>query len=139
MKASEIIAGEKLSDLLDIHTLGIDVGSRQAKAVLILGDQIFTAVTASGVDAQETADRLLRKIVKQAGIQRSAIAWIVGTGYGRVAIHFDDIPSDVVTEISCHALGATSSTRAPARSSTLAGRTPRPSRSIPTMAASSSS
>jgi predicted CoA-substrate-specific enzyme activase len=106
VNASEIIAPEKLPDLLDINALGIDVGSRQAKAVLILGDQIFTAITASGVDAQETAERLLRKIVKQTGIQRRDIAWIVGTGYGRVTLQFDDIPSEVVTEISCHAMGA---------------------------------
>jgi len=106
MIASEVLADEKVSDLKDVPVLGIDVGSRQAKAVLIRGGEIHTAITASGVDAQETADRLLRKVVKSTGIQRQDIAWIVGTGYGRIALAFDDIPSEVVTEISCHAMGS---------------------------------
>jgi predicted CoA-substrate-specific enzyme activase len=106
VNASEIIAPEKLPDLLDVNALGIDVGSRQAKAVLILGDRIFTAITASGVDAQETAELLVRKVLRQAGIERQEIAQIVGTGYGRIVLSFDDIASEVVTEISCHALGA---------------------------------
>ena len=106
MIASEVLADEKVSDLKDVPVLGIDVGSRQAKAVLIRGGEIHTAITASGVDTQETADRLLRKVVKSTGIQRQDIAWIVGTGYGRIALAFDDIPSEVVTEISCHAMGS---------------------------------
>lgn len=106
MLASEVLDDEKVSDLTDATTLGIDIGSRQAKAVLIRDRQIFTAITATGVDAQETADRLLVKIGKATGVGRSEIAWIVGTGYGRIALSFPEIPSEIVTEISCHAMGA---------------------------------
>lgn len=106
MLASEVLADEKVSALGDAQVLGIDVGSRQAKAVLVRGKEIHTAITASGVDAQETADRLLRRIVKQTGIARGDIAGVVGTGYGRIALSFEDIRTDVVTEISCHAMGA---------------------------------
>jgi hypothetical protein len=80
------------------------VPSRQAKAVLLEGEELHTAITASGVDTQETAERLLRKVVRQSGIDRREIGCVVGTGYGRVALRLDDIPSEVVTEISCHAL-----------------------------------
>jgi (R)-2-hydroxyacyl-CoA dehydratese activating ATPase len=106
MLASEVLDDGKVSELRGGNVLGIDVGSRQAKAILIHGDEIHTAITASGVDAQETADRLLRKVVKQTGIARDEISAVVGTGYGRIAIGFDDIRSEVITEISCHALGA---------------------------------
>lgn len=106
MLASEVLADGKVSELGGAPVLGIDVGSRQAKAVLFGGREIHTAITASGVDAQETADRLLRKIVKATGIGRGEIAAIVGTGYGRIALAFEDIRSEVVTEISCHAMGA---------------------------------
>jgi predicted CoA-substrate-specific enzyme activase len=106
MLASEVLDDGKVSGLGEANVLGIDVGSRQAKAILIHGGEIHTAITASGVDAQETADRLLRRVVKQTGLEREKIAAIVGTGYGRIAIGFDDIPSEVITEISCHAMGA---------------------------------
>lgn len=33
------------------------------------------------------------------------MGFLIGTGYGRVAIDVTDIPSNVVTEISCHSLG----------------------------------
>ena len=106
MLASEVLDDTKLSELRNVDALGVDVGSRQAKAVLLHRGEIHTAITASGVDAQETADRLIGKVLKQTGIAREEIAVVVGTGYGRIAIAFDDIRSEVITEISCHAMGA---------------------------------
>lgn len=106
MKATDVIDQQRISDLRNSVTIGIDIGSRQAKAVLIRGDEIEAVITASGVDAQETADRLIRKIIRKTGLDRKDIAYVVGTGYGRIALGFDDIPSEVVTEISCHAMGA---------------------------------
>ncbi|NTU52749.1 MAG: CoA activase [Chlorobiaceae bacterium] len=106
MKKHEILADERVSDLRQTTVIGIDIGSRQAKAVLVHGDEIHTSITASGVDSQETAERLIRKIGKQTGIGRNDIAFVVGTGYGRIAIDFEEFPSEVVTEISCHALGS---------------------------------
>lgn len=89
-----------------ISTLGIDIGSRQSKAVLLHGDQLHTALGASGVDSQETADYLLGKLLRRAGIEREQLAWVVGTGYGRIAIDLAPIPSSIITEITCHAMGA---------------------------------
>lgn len=106
MKASDILATEKLSDLKKTTAVGIDIGSRQAKAILVNGDEVHTVITASGVNSQETAERLLKKLGKQTGVTRSDIAFLVGTGYGRIAIDFAEFPSEVVTEISCHALGS---------------------------------
>lgn len=86
--------------------IGIDIGSRQAKAVLIKDQNVYVAITASGVDSQETSDRLVKKLLKQAGTERREIAFVIGTGYGRIALSYDDIRTEVVTEISCHAMGA---------------------------------
>lgn len=55
---------------------------------------------------QETADALLQELLEKAGLERSQVAYIVGTGYGRISLKFEGIPHQVVTEISCHALGA---------------------------------
>ena len=106
MKKNEILDDEKISDLLQTTVIGVDIGSRQAKAVLVYGDEIYTTITASGVDSQETAARLIKKISRQAGIGYNDIAYVVGPGYGRIALEFEEFPAEVVTEISCHAMGA---------------------------------
>ncbi|NTW52515.1 MAG: CoA activase [Chlorobiaceae bacterium] len=106
MNKHDVLADGKVSDLRLTNVIGVDIGSRQAKAVLVYGEEIQTAITASGVDSQETAARLIRKLGKQTGIEPRDIAYLVGTGYGRIALDFDAFPSEVVTEISCHAMGA---------------------------------
>jgi predicted CoA-substrate-specific enzyme activase len=106
MKAAEGLAPERLSELKHAHTVGIDIGSRQAKAVLLSDEDLHTTITATGVDAQETADRLLKKLFRESGVDRKDIAFIIGTGYGRIALAYPDIRTEVVTEISCHAMGA---------------------------------
>jgi predicted CoA-substrate-specific enzyme activase len=106
MRVQDVIADERIGSLTKAPVIGIDIGSRQAKAVLIKDQDVYTAITASGVDSQETSDRLVKKLLKQAGIERSDIAFVIGTGYGRIALSYDDIRTEVVTEISCHAMGA---------------------------------
>lgn len=86
--------------------IGVDIGSRQAKAALICDGSVYTAITSSGVDSQETADRLVRRLLKESGLGRKDLAVVVGTGYGRIALAYDDVPTLIVTEISCHAMGA---------------------------------
>lgn len=103
---SDVIAKERLSTLSEISTIGIDIGSRQSKAVLIHKKQLYTVITASGVESQETAERLIGKLIRGTGISKEDISCIVGTGYGRIAIQFQDILSGVMTEITCHAYGA---------------------------------
>lgn len=88
------------------RVIGIDIGSRTGKAVLLDGEQLYTAAIPTSMDMQETANELLGELLNQSGLQRSEINYIVGTGYGRVAIAFDDIPHQIVTEISCHSMGA---------------------------------
>ena len=104
---SDVLAEERIGEIDDqINTIGVDIGSRQSKAVLICNGKIYLAITASGVDSQQTAEYLINKLIKTAGISVHDISWIIGTGYGRVAINFNDVPSEIITEITCHGLGA---------------------------------
>lgn len=105
-KISDVIAPEKLSAMQPVTTVGIDIGSRQSKAVMVSGDFVHTAITASGVNPAQTAARLVDKLLKSAQLERKSISQICGTGYGRIALQFDDIPAEVITEITCHAMGA---------------------------------
>ncbi len=107
LNAGEVFPPERLNQLDNgVTTIGIDIGSRQSKAVLLHNDEMHTAICASGVDSHETAERLIKKLLRGSAISREQIAWVVGTGYGRVSMQFDDIPSGVITEITCHAMGA---------------------------------
>jgi predicted CoA-substrate-specific enzyme activase len=105
-KLKEIIDPSVLHQLTDETVIGIDIGSRGAKAVLLSQGNYYTAFGATGINMQETAHELLEELFAASGVSRNEVSYIVGTGYGRVALKFPDIPSQIVTEISCHALGA---------------------------------
>ncbi|MBY9081094.1 2-hydroxyacyl-CoA dehydratase [Paenibacillus sp. HN-1] len=106
MRIQEVV-DERLLDALSGGTvIGIDIGSRTGKAVLLSGEEIYTSSVYTGINMQETADELLEDLLDKSGLTRSDIDYIVGTGYGRVALRYPDIPTRIVTEISCHAMGA---------------------------------
>ena len=106
MKIAEVIDSTLTSKLSGATVVGIDIGSRTGKAVLLAGDELYTTQIPTGINMQDTADELLAELLEKSGLQRSDVTYVVGTGYGRVAIGFTDIPHQIVTEISCHALGA---------------------------------
>ncbi|BBB89523.1 MAG TPA: acyl-CoA dehydratase activase [Methylomusa anaerophila] len=106
MKIAEVIDESLVSTITGSTVVGIDIGSRTAKAVLLSGDEIHTAQVPTGIDMQETAEELLAELLEASGKKRTDISYIVGTGYGRVALSFADVPNQIVTEISCHALGS---------------------------------
>ncbi len=106
MRLEEIISKEKIDTIPDKTTLGIDIGSRQAKAVLINKGNIYTHIIPTGFSMTDTAGELQDNLLGQAGIPIDDVDYIVTTGYGRIAVHFDSVPNKIVTEISCHGLGA---------------------------------
>lgn len=106
MKIAEVIDAKLVPALTGATVVGIDIGSRTGKAVLLTGDELYTVQTPTGIDMQETSDELLAELLELSGLKRADISYIVGTGYGRVAMAFDEIPHQIVTEISCHAMGA---------------------------------
>lgn len=92
--------------LQGVITAGIDIGSRQAKGALLCDGHLETAICASGVDSEETAERLMSRLLQHGGVRRASVQKVITTGYGRVAIHFQDLPTENMTEITCHGLGA---------------------------------
>jgi predicted CoA-substrate-specific enzyme activase len=84
-------------------TLGIDIGSLTAKAVLMDGDKIIEKhLIPVGYNSKTAADKLLSELLEKAFIERKAIAKVVATGYGRNSIGFAD---KATTEIICHGKG----------------------------------
>lgn len=102
----DIIDPEQIAYITGDNVIGLDIGSTTGKAVLITGGRYYTAITPTGVYAQPTADKLLKKLYKQSGLSLPDISYITGTGYGRVTLDFGSTGHNIVTEISCHAMGA---------------------------------
>lgn len=102
----DVFVKDKLKQLPVRTVLGIDIGSRQGKAVLLHEGKLYLAIEPTGFSMQQTADNLKADLVKTAGISEEDIEFLIGTGYGRVSMEFSDIPNDMLTEISCHGMGA---------------------------------
>src|SRR5574340_1394726 len=89
-----------------LYVAGIDVGSTQAKAVVldeqarVVGEAILDVEMTMSTAAQQVFDL----VVANTNMQPDDIAFTVATGYGRYRVTFGDMQ---VTEISCHARGAT--------------------------------
>lgn len=83
---------------------GIDVGSLVTKAVILKdGDILSYSIVDSRSNPAKAAKSALDKALNKAGIGKEEISFIVGTGYGRIALDFAD---KTVTELTCHAKGA---------------------------------
>lgn len=89
-----------------LYVAGVDIGSTQAKAVVldertnVVAEALFDVEMNMGSAAQQVFDM----VVANAGLTADDIAYTVATGYGRYRVTFGD---SQVTEISCHARGAT--------------------------------
>jgi (R)-2-hydroxyacyl-CoA dehydratese activating ATPase len=88
-----------------IYAAGVDVGSTQTKAILVDERQeiVARALTDTGANVIRAADRAFEEVLRNAGVEREKVAYVVGTGYGRYKVTFGDAQ---ITEISCHARGA---------------------------------
>jgi len=89
-----------------IYGAGVDVGSTQTKAIIIneRREIIARSLINTGANVTRAAERSFEEAVANAGIKRDEVAYVVGTGYGRYKVTFGDAQ---ITEISCHARGAT--------------------------------
>jgi (R)-2-hydroxyacyl-CoA dehydratese activating ATPase len=85
------------------YTLGIDVGSSFAKAV-VLGDGTLQAyaVLPSGGSFAETARRVSREALDKAALSDADISGTIATGYGAGTVDFADRS---IADITCHAAG----------------------------------
>ena len=84
---------------------GCDVGSTTGKALIMRdGEVLGYSIVPCAVRPETTAEISLAGALAEAGFSsREELAYIVGTGYGRVRIPF---ASENGSEITCHGLGA---------------------------------
>jgi predicted CoA-substrate-specific enzyme activase len=89
-----------------IYAAGIDVGSTQTKGIIINDklEILARALTDTGAYVSKVAERCFEEVLQTSGVKREDVAYVVGTGYGRYKVNFGDAQ---ITEISCHARGAT--------------------------------
>ncbi len=86
--------------------IGVDVGSLCTKTVILDGGNNVLAydIMRSGHYYKGAAEESIDNVLKTAGLRKEDIGYILGTGYGRGAVSSAD---GQVTEITCHARGAT--------------------------------
>ncbi|MGE5415318.1 MAG: acyl-CoA dehydratase activase [Acidobacteriota bacterium] len=82
---------------------GIDVGSVATKVVLMNETNIYHKTVPTGWSPREAGLDAYHSLLSEAGCGESQVDFIVGTGYGRIALPF---VGKSVTEITCHARGA---------------------------------
>ncbi|MCS7130485.1 MAG: acyl-CoA dehydratase activase [Archaeoglobaceae archaeon] len=84
---------------------GIDIGSITAKCVILQDHKILAyRILKVKPDLEESAKEIFEETLKLSGLKREEIDRIVATGYGRARVDFAD---KKITEITCHAIGAT--------------------------------
>ncbi|MBQ4311164.1 MAG: 2-hydroxyglutaryl-CoA dehydratase [Oscillospiraceae bacterium] len=106
MKITDVIDEKYAETLDDACVIGVDIGSRATKCVLLDRGELYSTILPSGVSSQETSLEAINELLERSGRKLSDVQYIVGTGYGRVAINYGSVPVKIVTEISCHAMGA---------------------------------
>ena len=88
-----------------MYVLGVDLGSRSTKCVLI--DKKNTILSgllrATDIDPDKMVNAMIEEMVRELKIKREDIKYIVSTGYGRDSLSFAD---KRITEITCHGEGA---------------------------------
>jgi predicted CoA-substrate-specific enzyme activase len=85
--------------------VGIDVGARSTRAVLLSGTGHIAARAArpSGAFFAQAAEGVFAEVLEHAGIPRGEVDYVATTGYGRALVPFRDLQ---VTEMTSHGMGA---------------------------------
>lgn len=88
-----------------MYGIGIDVGSTATKAAVLGEDGVLakTLVMPTGFSSVEAAERVRAELAAAGFDVAAPDVRVVATGYGRISVPF---AHKVVTEITCHGLGA---------------------------------
>ena len=90
--------------MADIYTLGIDVGSTTSKCLILKnGTEIAASSLIPAGTGTSGPGSALAETLNDAGLKLEELAAVTATGYGRNTFEGADF---VVSELSCHALGA---------------------------------
>src|SRR5680860_167201 len=82
-------------------TVGLDVGSVSSQAVVLLDGKLYAYhSTRTGFNSPDSARKALGGALEGTGMTLDNVSYVVGTGYGRVNVHFAD---RTITEIACPA------------------------------------
>jgi predicted CoA-substrate-specific enzyme activase len=85
--------------------LGIDVGARYTRALVLDGDGAPSGrgLVESGAFFARAAEEAAQSALREAGLERTDLSYAASTGYGRSQVPWRDLQ---VTELTCHAAGA---------------------------------
>ena len=90
-----------------IYTLGIDVGSTASKCIVLKDGKEIVAKSLIDVGAGTSGpQRAIEAVLNEAGMKKDDMAYTLATGYGRTSL-MDGIADKQMSELSCHAKGAT--------------------------------
>jgi predicted CoA-substrate-specific enzyme activase len=106
LRLNEIIQNDLLNRLPDITVVGIDIGSRSGKGVLLSGNELHTATVPTGFKTRQSVEAVLAKLLEDSDISIDDVTYLVGTGIGRISIEFGSTPHQTLTETTCLAMGA---------------------------------
>lgn len=89
---------------MSTYVVGIDIGSRGAKGILMKDHEIAASfIGDTGPESVKTAWMVLENLLKQAGLKGiEDVRYTMATGYGRVLVPF---ANENISEISAHAKG----------------------------------
>jgi predicted CoA-substrate-specific enzyme activase len=83
---------------------GVDIGSTMTKVVIMNDGLVASVIGPTGPEHRKLANRVMEEALAKAQLSFNDISYVVATGYGRISVPFADRQ---ITEISCHARGAT--------------------------------
>ncbi len=88
-----------------MYVLGVDLGSRSTKCVLVdkKNNLLAGLLRTTDTDPESIVKDMIKDLTEKLKIKREEIKYVVSTGYGREGISMAD---KKITEITCHAAGA---------------------------------
>ena len=88
-----------------LNVAGIDIGSTYTKAIALNDKRevVGTAVRKTGFKLAQAAEAAFEELLKNSGLDRTAITYVASTGYGRYTVPFRNTQ---VTELTAHARAA---------------------------------
>ena len=86
-----------------MFTLGVDIGSTTAKAVILKdGKDIVSSSIVVATVGTDGVSRAMENALREGGVRREEIRFTVATGYGRKTFAGADLQ---LSELTCHAVG----------------------------------
>lgn len=84
-------------------TVGIDVGAKTTKIVLLNESKILSDFFVIGEEVEKSVDRGLKDVIRKGGVSDGEIKYKVVTGINRYLLKDVD---ELITDVVCHAKGA---------------------------------